>query len=261
MSSIYFDFSHLYQYNSAMAKQETGNLPEIAQRHKPEALKKHYTTGVIMPYSSDLHPKTGEPDLSIFSKFAVIAAYKGYQNGVFDKFFLCGEQTFGPDKKSTTDLMQEMLIRLGVPQEDIQLLPETENLDNTAYQIKALAQYQKDNPDSSFLIIDYDFHNSRIKNHISGFGLEADTVTVQDLFEHYFKKSNLRKFDDIFEEFEKRERWSRRLSTIDRKGLIPRSITGIIGASVTNVEMRKNGLEFVSTTAKKRQRQLAARKS
>lgn len=252
-----------------MTSQEIGSQVDIC-REKPEALKRHYAIGVIIPYSSDIHPKTKEPDLSLFSKIALSAAFECYQDGVFDKFLLCGEQTFGPDKKSTSDLMREKLMKLGVPEENIQLLSKTDNLNNTVYQIKALAQYQQVNPDSSLLIIDYNFHDPRIKNHMEGFGLVAKTISVQEVAKYYWEKEPnkpyLRKFDGIFNAFEARERMLRFISRGDRKGIVPRFLNQMHGASVNNIEVTKTEegqkeLRFVNTTAKKRQRQMATSRS
>lgn len=238
-----------------MQKEREKSLPT----QKPETLKKIYEVGVIMPYSSDLD-NAGKPILSIFSKFAVLAAAACYQNSIFKEILLLGEQTFGPDKESTSELMKKMLIRLHVPENVILQLPQTENLNNTVYQVKALSKYQE-NGSQSVLVVDFDFHDSRVKNHMKGYGVSGDTLTIENIVKCYFPKFNLEKFTDVFEKFQQREQSLCFLSKWDKKGRLIRIYNQIHGASVNNIEVKRtiNGehsLNFINVSARKRVKQM-----
>ena len=175
------------------------------------------------------------------------------------KLILCGETTFGEERSTTSELMKDALLRLGVPESDIIILNKPK-LDNTAVQIKAVAEYQRENSleDQQFLVIDWGFHDERIKNHIRGFGLNAETVQAEDVHKYFEPDFNLERLEEVLpEEFEKREKKVRRISRFDKRGLIPRLLLIMgRGASVTDIRKVKSEkgthLELEDTTGKRK---------
>ncbi len=240
---------------------ETGQ--EIQTPHLPEALKHPHTYGVVMPYAQNLKElgdQAGENRLTFYSAFNLNSSYELYKAGHVKKLILCGETTFGEERSTTSDLMKEALLRLGVPEEDIIVLNKPK-LDNSAVQIKAVADYQKENGlgDQQFLVIDWRFHDERIKNHIKGFGLNAETVQAEDVHKYLEPGFNLKRLEEILpEEFEEREEKVRKISRFDKRGLIPRLLLIMgRGGSVTDIKKVKDeegsthlGLE--DTTGKKK---------
>lgn len=228
----------------------------------PEVIKKPHRFVVVMPYSSNLkdtEPRRGEPRLSFYSAFALNAAYELYRRGLAENFILCGEETFGSGKPTGTDLMKESLLRLRVLPIDI-LTIRGKNLNNTAYQIQAVSEFQEElGPEArKFLVVDWSFHDERIRNHIRGFGLDAETVTAEEVHKYLRPEFNLEKLQGILPyEFEQRERKLRALSRFDKRGIFPRLGTRFRGGSVTDIEKTRDGqgkliLRLLDTTGKKR---------
>ncbi len=229
----------------------------------PEILKTLHTHTVVMPYSSNLkdsEPRRGESRLSFYSAFALNSAYELYKNGQTRKLILCGETTFGHGKKSTTDLMKDALLGLGVPDEDVIILgvPNLDNipnLDNTALQIKAVAEYQKskDLQNETFLVVNWQFHQERVRNHIQGFGLNAETVTAEELHKYFMPSFDLEELKRVLpEEFEKREKTPRRISRFDKRGFVPRLLAMLRGPSVTDIQKDYSSLDKSAMTGRQR---------
>ena len=217
----------------------------------------------------ELGNRAGENRLTFFSAFNLNASYELYKAGHVKKLILCGETTFGEERSTTNELMREALLRLGVTEEDIIILNKPK-LDNTAVQIKAVAQYQKKNGllDSQFLVIDWRFHDERIKNHIKGFGLNAETVQAEDVHKYFEPGFNLKRLEEVLpEEFEEREEKVRRISRFDKRGLIPRLLLIMgRGGSVTDIKKVKDEegrthLELEDTTGKKKLKEYKDKKN
>jgi len=171
--------SEIPRHNPDQSQKEHGELPPVL--HNP------HDYIVIMPYSANLkthepsntNPNAkvvpaGQPRLSFFSSFAVNAALEMYEDqnlphdetqpGQKPKFILCGEATFGDGHQTTNDLMREALERHGVPASDI-IGMQADHLENTAYQIEAVAKWQRDQnlQDDKFLVLDWQFMTSAFK--------------------------------------------------------------------------------------------------
>lgn len=226
----------------------------------PEALRTHCEYGVAMPYSSTLD-SNGNPSLSFYSAFVLHTLSHLYKEGHIKHVILCGEATFGRKNKTTSDLMKEGLLRLGVVENDIFIISAKEtNLDNTPLQIRALSKFQQENHlrNKRFLVVAWEFHEKRVDNHIKGFELNATTVSAEKVQEHFVPAFNLAKLRKILpEEFEKREKWLRLLSRLDKTGLIPRLLSLVRGASVTDITKGRDGfgrlsLRLDNTTGKRK---------
>lgn len=226
----------------------------------PEALRTHHTYGVSMPYSSTLD-SSGNPRLSFYSAFALHTLSHLYKEGNIKHIILCGEATFGKNYKTTSDLMKEGLLCLGVAENDIFIISAKEtNLDNTPLQIKALSEFQEKNRlrNEQFLIVAWKFHEKRVENHIKAFGLNAITVSAEEVQKYFVPAFNLTELRKILpEEFEKREKWLRLLSRLDKTGLIPRLLSLMRGARVTDITKIRDGwgnlfLKSEDTTGRKR---------
>ena len=243
--------------------------------HNLEALNRFHQYTVVMPYSSNLSdqgPSRGEPRLSFYSAFALSAAYELYKNGKTKKFILCGEDTFGKKEVSTTDLMRRALENWKVPAEDIIEVSHpkflgVESLDNTAFQIQAVAEEMKlRDVAEPVLIVDWRFHDERIKTHMEAFGLKAETVCAEDLRKFYTPDFDLAKLESILPgEFEEREEKIRNIAKKDKRGIIPRAVTAVkilksgMGGSVTDISRRlwgKPGVQLLSTSAKSRKSEI-----
>lgn len=228
---------------------------------------------VVMPYSQNLKehgPNAGENRLSFYSAFALNAGLDLYKDGLVSKLVLCGETTFGEDRSTTSDLMKDALLRLGVPEDDIFVI-EKPNLDNTAAQVKAISEFRKENDmeHEPLLIVGWDFHNQRLGNHMRGFGLRgheaaSGLVVAERVHKHHRPSFNLDKMYEVLpvDEFEAREKTVRKISKFDRRGLIPRLILALgRGGSVTDIKrvQDENGqthLVLENTTGKKKLEQL-----
>lgn len=243
-----------------MANQEA---QELQPPPLPEVLNRPHTYGVVTPYAQNLKEigdRAGENRLTFFSAFDLNASFELYKAGHVKKLILCGETTFGEERSTTSELMKDALLRLGVPEEDIIVL-DNPKLDNTAVQIKAVAEYQKENglSDQQFLVIDWRFHDERIKNHIKGFGLNAETVQSEDLHKYFEPDFDLERLEEVLpKEFEERETKVRKISRFDKRGLIPRLLLIMgRGGSVTDIKRVKDDtgnshLELEDTTGKKK---------
>jgi hypothetical protein len=244
---------------------ETGS--ESLTNNSPEVFTQFHEYAVVMPYSQNIRAsgeRIGENRLSFYSAFNLNAAYELYKDGKVGKLILCGETTFGEKHSTTSTLMKIALLTLEVPEDDIIVLDQL-NLDNTAVQIKAVTKYQKDNGlcGNRFLVIDWGFHDVRVKNHSNGFGLNAETAQAEEIHKHYDPKFILEKLMAILpKEFEDRERTARIISFVDRTGLIPRLLLLMgRGASVTDIkkEIDEHGklqrLNLEDTTGKKKLRE------
>lgn len=226
----------------------------------PEALKTHHAYGVVMPYSSTLD-SSGNPKLSFYSAFALHTLSHLYKKGYIEHVILCGEATFGKKIKTTSDLMRERLLRLGVTEDDILIISaQKTNLDNTPLQIKALSNFQRENrlQNEQFLVVAWEFHEERVKNHIKGFGLNAITVSAEKVHKYFIPAFNLASLKEILpEEFEEREKWLRFLSRLDKTGLVPRLLSLVRGASVTDITKIRDGsgnlsLRLENTTGRRK---------
>lgn len=226
-----------------------------------EVLQRPHKYTVLMPYSQNIGTN-GEQRLSTFSAFVVNAGVELYKNGATQKLVLCGESTFGKDYKSTNDLQREALIRMGVKEEDI--IEMSGNLDNTPFQIEAVAKFQKDNglSDESFLLLDWPFHEPRINNYMKGYGLNAETISAEAVHKHFRPKFDRETMYDALpmEDFEIREKgpgslFARQLSEVDRIGLVHKAITTIRGGSVTDVQKDPTDTYIYPKTGKRKPRQ------
>ncbi len=247
-------------------------MPRPEQVTASEILKNSYDYAVLMPYSQNLRDN-GNQRLSFYSAFATNATAEAYKAGKINQIILCGETTFGKEMKSTSDLQKEALVRMGIPEQDIIPL-KAKNLDNTPFQIEAVARFQKDNDlaDKSFLFIEFPFHDNRIKNYINGYSIKnAQTVSAIGIHKHFMPGFNQEIMEEVvpFDEFERREvgigsLFARQLSTIDKKGRIHKIITRMRGGSVTDNRRVKDetGTHLVleNTTGKKRMAEVAKRK-
>jgi len=225
---------------------------------------------VPMPYSSDMYgrgKKKGQPYLSYFSNMSVIMSARVYKELGLDEgsFLLVGENTFGKDKKSTTELMTEKFRQLNVVGgEDSQEDFYTPQLNNTPQQIDALSRLQKldKNPEQSpYLIVAWEFHLQRIKKYAKAYGLNAEFISIETILHAYYPKYREEKFAPIMEEFKRREN-DFRVKILGRgKGTGLKLVTRVRGASVNDVEVvkdenGKNKLTFVDTTGKKRMKEV-----
>lgn len=227
-----------------------------------EILRRQYSSIVIVPYSSNLFErgvKAGEAHLSLFSALATVAAAQLYKNGTFQNILLCGESTFGEGKKTTTDLMTQKLIQLGIVKDVIQPV-DSRNLNNTAFQMEALAKKQEEDGTGPYLLVDWRFHDKRVQKHARAYGLQTDTVSVEDTLSYFYPHFNPEKYKQLLESFDKRERSIIiRLLSGDR-GTALKWITRFRGGSITDVKVvknqeGKNTLELENTTGKKKLRQ------
>jgi|SRR3989344_7587124 len=232
---------------------------------KPESvLKKSYESVVVIPYSSNLFErgsKKGTSHLSLFSALATVAAAELYKAGSIDNILLCGESTFGIYQKSTMELMVRKLLELGIPMESIRVA-DAKKLNNTAFQIEALAARQKKyGVQKPYLLVDWKFHDKRVRTHAQAYGLNADTVSVEDTLSHFFPNFNVGKYRDVLEAFVKREQAPLRILSVDSKGRIPKLIAKVRGASVNDVVVVLDGagnrtLKLLDTTGKNRMQEV-----
>lgn len=235
-----------------------------------ETLAVRHEYAVLMPYSQNLRERvtTITQRLSFYSAFATNAVAELYKAEQVKKIILCGETTFGQDMKTTSDLQKEALVRMGIPDEDIIVLTEP-NLDNTAVQIRAVARFQKRNKltNNKFLVVDWGFHDQRVNNHIKGFRLNAETIVAEDVHKLIRPKFNQRRLVEVLPaEFEEREKTVRKISKLDRVGLIPRVILKARGASVTDIQKSRdeNGnlsVTLENTTGKRKLEQVKGLKA
>lgn len=209
-------------------------------------MRHQHTYGVVIPYSSNLRKfgetVTGEARLSFYSSFALNVALELYEDGKFDKFVLVSDATFGGEKKSTGLLMKEALLRARtvrpIYEASITLLDGV-SLNNTPAQIKALTAYQRKNSFQCkpFLLIDWRFHDERIRHYMRGFGLNADTISVETAHQYYNPKFQLEKLQKVLPKaFDRREKKLRMLARIDKRGFIPRFLKRLTGPVVTDIK-------------------------
>lgn len=218
--------------------------------------KVRYT--VVMPYSQNLS-KSGEQHLSFFSAFIVNVAAELYNNRYTKKLILCGERPFGKERKSVGDLMEEALLRLGVPQEDIINLPGSQ--DNTVYQVQEPARYQRDKglENEKFQVLLWAFHEERVRNHMRGIGLYGETVIAEDIHRYFNPRFDDEKLQSLpfMDGMRERENPLRVLSRYDRAGLIPRIVTHFRGGTVVDIAKNRdeNGelsVKFMNVRGNKR---------
>jgi hypothetical protein len=232
-----------------------------------EVLQSHYSTGVIIPYSSNMHiegperedgtytyREPGTPYLSAFSALATVSAAQLYKDGKIQNILLCGETTFGENNPTTSDLMRNKLIQLGIPKDAIQQV-EKDHLDNTPMQVQALAEHQKTQGDNRYLMVDWDFHDGRVRKHADAYRLKADTVTVEDTLGHYFENLNLDRYQTLLEQFESREKSLPIKLLTGKKGELLKLISKFRGGSVTDIEVTTDetgnkNLNLVDSTGK-----------
>ncbi|HRN96145.1 MAG TPA: hypothetical protein PLD54_01725 [Candidatus Levybacteria bacterium] len=254
------------------------NTTEARNLQAEEILNSQYETGVIIPYSSNIHTeypsrtedpkftsrKPGEPFLSVFSALAVVSTAKLYDEGKIKNILLCGETPFGENISTTSDLMKNRLIQLKVPENAIHVV-EGKFLDNTPLQIEALATHQKAEKAGRYLMVDWEFHDPRVRNNSKAYGLNADTVTVESVLKNYFQNINLDKFEPILEQFQKREGSLPVKILGGGKAPILKLISKYRGGSVTDIEVitESNGqssLRLVDTTGKARLKEIEKNK-
>lgn len=208
--------------------------------------------GVVMPYSSNID-RRGNPYLSVYSSGAVDVAHRLYVDHKIDKFVLCGETTFGKGKKTTTVLMQEKLHELGVRDEDIVVTPG-KKLDNSAIQLRAVSRFRRRGGLGSepLTVITWGFHDERVRNHMKGFRLTGETVTVNSVLERAGVLTQAA-LDAMETPHLGTEKMLRRLSRIDTRGIVPTLLSFMRTPRV----MDYIDGEPINTTAKKRRRQVA----
>jgi hypothetical protein len=250
----------------------TERAAEVPQQPTPpEILRRPHTYGVVIPYSSNLqeHGDTSKERLSFYSAFALNAAIEMYEDRRFAKFVLLSDATFGEEKKSTGLLMKEALLRPSptptltrrpIRETDIVLL-DALHLNNTPAQIKALAEYQQQNGLQSelFLLIDWGFHDERIRSYMQEFGLNADTITVEEAHRYHNPSFQLEELQRILpEEFEEREKKLRLLARYDKRGFTSRLLKMMSGPVVTDIKKVSGSdrLGFDNTSGKEKLRQL-----
>lgn len=229
---------------------------ENIEQMTAEVLQRPHQYTVLMPYSQNIGTN-GEQRLTTFSAFVLNAAVELYSNGGTQKLILCGEATFGRKHKTTSDLQREALMRMGVKAEDI--VEMSGNLDNTPFQIEAIAKYQKDNNLSQipFLLLDWPFHEVRINNYKDGYNLNAETISAEAVHKHFRPKFDRKSLYEALPmvDFEQREKglgslFARQLSRFDRKGRIHKGITKIRGGSVTDIRKDDNDTYVYSRTGR-----------
>ncbi len=220
-----------------------GRSHEVSRVAPQEVLERRYESVVIVPYSSNLYdhgPKRGTPHLSLFSALATIAAVELYEAGLIDNILLCGETTFGEEDDSTTYLMVEKLYQLDIPAESIRIV-EANNLNNTAFQIEALAKRQRMHQrPQPYLLVDWEFHDQRVRTNAKAYGLNADTISVEDTLSYFFPHFNSEKYRAILEDFARKESFLRLVSSVDRKGYVNKIYTRATGPFVTDVQVLTN---------------------
>lgn len=230
---------------------------------RPEVICKPHEYAVVMPYSSNLK-RDGSLyiRLSFYSAFITNVALEAYKRGDVKKLIIFDERTFG-QFDPTGDLMRSAFSRRGVEFGDIVHL-RVGNMNNTAYQIKELATFQKDEGlrGENFLVIAWAFHKKRIESHVRGFGVNGETVSCEELHKYYNPWFDLEKLRVLLpKDFENGERWLRSLSRVDKRGYILRLLTNFRGARVTDIRHTENGLVLEDTTGKTKIRERAVKKS
>lgn len=126
-------------------------------------------------------------------------------------------------------------------------LLEANYLNNTPAQIKELTKYLLRNNLRAevFVLINWGFHDERIRKYMQGFGIKVDTVTVEEAHKYYRPGFQSEKLQQVLPKaFEEREKKLRLLAHLDRRGLIPRLLKRFTGSEVTDIQKIQYPDEF-----------------
>lgn len=223
-----------------------------------EIVSRQYSHLVVDPYAVSLKhagPRRGDARLSFYSSFIVNTAHKLYKAKVVDNLILFSDASFGSQKASTADLMEAVLLRRGVPRENIISFDEPE-LNQTVTQVNRLKQFRQEQGISApFLYIVWNYHAERVSNHLQGFSVPAEVVSAVDVHEHFmltFDRERLLAALPL-EELEKMEKSRRLISRVDKKGYIPRILKPLLGGAFTidNKRDEEGDLHLVYISGKK----------
>ena len=155
----------------------------IESQFIPEQESQKYDAIVIMPYSSNIGTN-GRIRLSYFSAQAVHAGYHLWEQGISPKIIIPGENVFGPNQKSTTELMVRYLISKGVPGNAIIGI---HNLNNTVYQLEAVKRIQDTTNLNNLLVVTCNWHQKRVEQKVQQFGIKAGIDEVERIIEQTHK--------------------------------------------------------------------------
>ena len=152
----------------------------------PEQESQKFDAIVVMTYSSNVGTN-GRIRLSYFSAQAVHAGYHLWEQGLAPKIIIPGENVFGPNQKSTTELMVRYLIQKGVPGKAIIGM---HNLNNTVYQLEAVKDIQETTNLNNLLIVSCNWHTQRVDERQKQLGINAEISEVEEVLDEYHLKTD-----------------------------------------------------------------------
>lgn len=126
---------------------------------------------VVLPYTTRID-QHGRIRLSSNSNLVTDAAFYLYKEGNVSEIFIPGENTFGPDYKSTADLMKKSLVERGVPEGRIH--PQG-NLNDTEVQLA----WAKDQITTGANVLVLGFHKRRAELLVDDFGMNANILKAE----------------------------------------------------------------------------------
>lgn len=151
----------------------------------PEQESQKFDAIVVMPYSSNIGTN-GRIRLSYFSAQAIHAGYHLWEHGLAPKIIIPGENVFGPNQKSTTELMAQYLIQKCVPGSAIIGM---HNLNNTVFQLEAVKEIQDTTNLNNLLIVSCNWHGQRVNERQQQFGINAKISEVEKVLDEYHPKT------------------------------------------------------------------------